>query len=96
MSKEDEFPWQGKTHEDILTSVADDVLDYIMWYSENGSHVPEEFKDDPGEWVEILRQIEVACSILVVGPSMEVTHDRELEIARGIKLFNKYISHLWI
>jgi len=29
-----QFPWDGKTHEDILTSIADDVLDYIVWYGE--------------------------------------------------------------
>lgn len=96
MADHEPLPWEGKTHRDILLDVADDVLDYVTWYAENGTHLPKEFEDDPVKWIEILRQIEVACSILVVGPSMEPTRDRDLDVVRGIALFNKYIAHMWI
>ena len=97
MTYKEPFPeWEGKKHEDIMKDIADDVLDYITWYVENGEHLPVEFLDSPERWRETLREIEVAFSILVVGPSMESTKDSRRVVDQGIKLFNKHIKDMWI
>lgn len=88
--------WEGKKPKEIMTDIADDVLDYITWYVENGDHLPKEFKGDPAGWLAVLRKIELAFSILVVGPSMESTKNREEAINEGLRLFYQHIAHLWI
>lgn len=91
----EQLPWEGKTPEEVLKDIADDVLDYTNWYTENGDHLPKDFKNDYNGWVTVLKDIEFAFELIVRGQDVSENKTQAAMKRKGIELFYQYMSHLW-
>lgn len=77
----------------ITTFVYPRLKHFITWQAEYGKRVPQEFINDPAEWLNVLRKIERAFDIVVVGDYRSDT--AKAEVGEGLSLFARYYLDLW-
>lgn len=63
-----QIAYNGPTELDVLKLVAQQIIDYVNWYAENGYFLPPGFERDPAGWTQILRDIEAAMKVILVLP----------------------------
>lgn len=76
--------WGGITKDDLIAIARPHVIEYVNWYRENGLHLPEEFKDNPVGWSDLLLKIQMDFEL-------RGTLKDETKF-----LFFKYLGHLFV
>ncbi len=95
MAREPEL-WTGKKQIDFLLFIADDVIEYCDWYADNGIYLPGQYISDPGQWTQILRNIQAAFELLKVSQTLQQTDPSSIDLlGRGLEQYYLYSEHLW-
>lgn len=88
-------PWKGPFPEDVLKKLAPTVIKYSEWYSENGTHLPDDFASDPGAWTFMLQ--DMAAAFRMIKEDKLPANDEELGLKmRGVQYFYRYMQELFL
>lgn len=85
--------WKGITPEAYLKRIAPQIIKYCDWYCENGLHLPKGFEADPGAWTTVVREIQLALTMVVNDVNPEDDLMKGLKM-RGVQNFYKYLPEL--
>jgi hypothetical protein len=87
-------PYEGPQPHEVLSKIAEDIIQYVDWYCEHGLYLPPEYAKDPGAWAQLLRDIQASMKLLRVNPSPKNEPDKEL-LYDGIEKYYQYSRHLF-
>lgn len=88
------LPYTGPHSHEVLSHIAQDIIDYVDWYCENGYFLPDEYAKDPAAWAQILRDIQAAMRLLRVKPNPDSLEEEEL-LYDGVEKYYKYSRYLF-
>ena len=86
----DKFYDASSVRDSFMAFIAPLVIEYIDWYCEEGLTLPEDFATRPGDWTDILREIQGAMKAVQAGKSPK----DDPAIQRGLDLFGRHLYDL--
>jgi len=89
------IPYSGPDELEVLAKIANDVIDYVDWYCEDGLYLPTEYSKDPAGWSQILRDIQAAFALLISVGSAGYTEAERTLLYTGIEKYYTNSRHLF-